>query len=214
MLNGLLGKKIGMTQIFTSEGTVIPVTVLQLGPCVVVQKKTKEKDGYNALQLGFEKLVKIKKVNKPMLGHFKKHNVEPLKYLKEVKVDNPDEYSEGQEVTVEIFKEGDFVDVQGISKGKGFQGVIKRHGFAGGPASHGSKFHRAPGSIGMCEFPGETPKGRKMPGRMGGDKVTVMNLEVVKVIPDKNLVLVKGAVPGHNNSVVFVRKAIKARKRA
>lgn len=214
MLSGLLGKKIGMTQVFTSEGLVIPVTVLQVGPCVVVQKKVKEKDGYNALQIGFEKVTKLKKVNKPMLGHFKKHNVEPLKYLKEVKVDNPDEFNEGQEITVEIFNEGDFVDVQGISKGKGFQGVMKRHGFAGGPASHGSNFHRAPGSIGMCEFPGETTKGRKMPGRMGGEKVTVMGLEVVKVIPDKNLVLVKGAVPGHNNSLVYVRKAVKVRKRA
>jgi len=212
MFKGILGKKVGMSQIFTPEGTVVPVTVIEAGPCTVVQKKNVISDGYNALQLGYQKLTKTKKVTKPMLGHFKKNNLEPYKILKEVKVDNPDEYEIGQEITVEVFEEGDVVDVQGRSIGKGFQGVMKRYNFGGGPSSHGSNFHRAPGSIGMCEFPGETPKGRKMPGRMGGKKVTTQGIKVVKVMPEKNLILVKGSVPGHKNATVYVRETSKKRK--
>lgn len=212
MLKALIGRKIGMTQIFTSEGNVIPVTVVQAGPCQVIQKKTVEKDGYNALQLGFEKILKEKKINKPMGGHFKKHGVDAHKILKEFRVDNPDEYQVGQEIKVSVFAEGDIVDVQGVSIGKGFQGVIKRHGFAGGPAAHGSDFHRAPGAIGMREFPGETLKGKKLPGRMGGKTVTVQRLEVVKVLEDKNLLLIKGAIPGHDNSIVFIKETTKKKK--
>jgi large subunit ribosomal protein L3 len=212
MAKAIIGKKVGMTQIFTSDGTVIPVTVVQAGPCVVVQKKTKETDGYNALQLGFEKNLKEDKVNKPMAGHFRKHNVEPHKYLKEFRIDNPADYEAGQEIKVDSFTEGELVDVQATSIGKGFQGVMKRHGFAGGPASHGSHFHRAPGSIGMCEFPGETPKGRKMPGRMGGKSKTVQRLEVVKILEDKNLLLIKGAIPGHKNSLVYIKETVKPKR--
>ncbi|MEF3255129.1 MAG: 50S ribosomal protein L3 [Deferribacterales bacterium] len=211
MVKALIGRKIGMTQIFTSDGNVIPVTVVQAGPCLVVQKKTVESDGYNALQLGFDKILKTNRVNKPMGGHFKKNGVEPCKVLKEVRVDNPDEYQLGQEIKVDVFAEGDIVDVQGVSIGKGFQGVIKRHGFAGGPAAHGSDFHRAPGAIGMREWPGETLKGKRLPGRMGGKTVTVQKLEVVKVLEDKNLLLIKGAIPGHKNSIVYIKETTKKR---
>ncbi|MEC9491847.1 50S ribosomal protein L3 [Flexistipes sp.] len=212
MFKAILGKKIGMSQIFTPEGKVIPVTVIEAGPCTVVQKKNVASDGYNALQMGYQKIKKVKNVTKPMLGHFKKNNLEPFKVLKEVKVENPDEFEIGQEVTVEAFVEGDVVDVQGKSIGKGFQGVMKRYNFGGGPASHGSNFHREPGSIGMCEMPAETPKGRKMPGRMGGKKVSVQGIKVVRVMPEKNLLLVAGAVPGHKNSTVFLRESTKKQK--
>lgn len=209
MLKALIGKKIGMTQIFTSEGNVVPVTVVQAGPCVVTQKKTVENDGYSALQLGFERVLKQNRINKPMAGHFKKHNVEPFKVLKEFRVNNPDEYQLGQELKVNLFAEGDIVDVQGVSIGKGFQGVIKRHGFGGGPAAHGSDFHRAPGSIGMREWPGETLKGKKLPGRMGGKTVTTQRLEIVKILEDKNLILIKGAIPGHDNGIVYIKETTK-----
>ncbi|MCA1927533.1 MAG: 50S ribosomal protein L3 [Calditerrivibrio sp.] len=209
MVKALIGRKIGMTQIFTSEGNVIPVTVVQAGPCLVTQKKTTEKDGYNALQLGFDKILKSNHINKPMGGHFKKHGVDAYKTLKEFRVENADEYQLGQEIRVNVFAEGDIVDVQGVSIGKGFQGVIKRHGFAGGPAAHGSDFHRAPGSIGMREWPGETLKGKRMPGRMGGKTVSVQKLEVVKVFEDKNLLLIKGAIPGHDNSIVYIKETTK-----
>lgn len=210
MFKGIIGKKVGMTQIFMSDGTVIPVTVVEAGPCVVVQKKTVESDGYNALQLGFGKILKAKKINKPMAGHFKKNNLEFFKILKEFRTDNVEEFEVGQEIKADIFAEGDLVDVQGISIGKGFQGVIKRHGFGGGPASHGSDFHRAPGSIGMCEFPGETLKGKKMPGRMGNKTVTIQGLKIVKVMADKNVLLIKGAVPGHKNGIIYIKKSTKS----
>ncbi len=212
MSKAIIGKKVGMTQIFTSDGTVIPVTVVQAGPCVVVQKKTLETDGYNAIQLGFEKVLKDHKVNKPMSGHFRKYNVEPHKYLKEFRVDDTSGYESGQEINVSVFQEGDLIDVQGKSIGKGFQGVMKRHNFAGGPKTHGSHFHRAPGSVGMCEFPGETPKGRKMPGRMGGKNVTVQRIEVVKVLEDKNLLLLKGSIPGHENGIVYIKETVKPKR--
>ncbi|MBC7195730.1 50S ribosomal protein L3 [Deferribacteraceae bacterium V6Fe1] len=210
MFKGIIGKKVGMTQIFMSDGTVIPVTVVEAGPCVVVQKKTVETDGYNALQLGFGKILKAKKVNKPMAGHFKKNNLEFFKFLKEFRTDNVGEFEVGQEIKVDIFTEGELVDVQGVSIGKGFQGVIKRHGFAGGPASHGSDFHRAPGSIGMCEFPGETLKGKKMPGRMGNKTVTTQGLKIAKVMADKNVLLIKGSVPGHKNGIIYIKKSTKS----
>lgn len=210
MFKGIIGKKVGMTQIFMSDGTVIPVTVVEAGPCVVVQKKTVESDGYNALQLGFGKILKAKKINKPMAGHFKKNNLEFFKILKEFRTDNVEEFEVGQEIKADIFAEGDLVDVQGISIGKGFQGVIKRHGFGGGPASHGSDFHRAPGSIGMCEFPGETLKGKKMPGRMGNKTVTTQGLKIAKVMADKNVLLIKGSVPGHKNGIIYIKKSTKS----
>lgn len=210
MFKGIIGRKVGMTQIFKSDGTVVPVTVVEAGPCVVTQKRTVEKDGYEALQLGFKKILKEKKVNKPMAGHFKKQGVEPYKELKEFSVKNVGEFEVGQEIKVDIFTEGDIIDVQGTSIGKGFQGVVKRHGFGGGPATHGSDFHRAPGSIGMCEHPGETMKGKKMPGRMGGKRITTQGLEIVKILADKNLLLIKGAVPGHENSVLYIKNSTKS----
>jgi len=209
MSKALIGRKIGMTQVFTEDGTVVPVTVVEAGPCVITDKKTVETNGYNAIQLGFTKQLKERKVTKPMAGHFKKNGVDPYKYIKEFRVENIEEYNVGQELAATVFEEGDVVDVQGVSKGKGFQGVVKRHGFKGGRATHGSHFHRAPGSIGMCEFPGETPKGRKMPGRTGGKAVSVQKLAVVKVIPETNLILVKGAIPGHKNGIVYIKETVK-----
>lgn len=212
MVKGIIGKKIGMTQIFTENGTVVPVTVVQAGPCVVTQKKTVESDGYNAIQIGFEKILSEKKVNKPQAGHFKKAGVEPMKYLREVRVEAIDDYAVGQELKAEIFAEGDLVDVQGISIGKGFQGAMKRWNFGGGPAGHGSGFHRRPGSIGMKEWPGEVNKGKKMPGHMGVDKITTQRLKVVKVMPETNLLLIKGAVPGHKNGIVYIKATAKPKR--
>jgi len=211
MAKAIIGKKVGMTQVYKEDGSVVPVTVVLAGPCVVTEIRTEDKNGYSAIQLGFDEIVKENRVNKPMAGYFKKQGVKPFKFLKEFKGD-AGEMTVGQQVDVNIFEEGDLVDVQGTSIGKGFQGVMKRHNFAGGPKTHGSHFHRAPGSIGMCEFPGETPKGRKMPGRMGGKTVTVQNLAVVKVIPETNLLLVTGAIPGHDNGVVYIKQAVKAKK--
>lgn len=212
MSKGIIGKKIGMTQVFTAEGTIIPVTVVEAGPCVVTQKKTVTTDGYNAIQIGFEKIVSEKHLNKPQHGHFKKAGVEPMKHLREVRMDNVDGYNVGQVISAEIFAEGDLVDIQGTSIGKGFQGVIKRYNFRGGRASHGSHFHRAPGSIGMKEFPGETIKGKKMPGHMGNRKVTTQRLKVVRVMPEKNLILVQGSVPGHDNSLLYIKETVKPRR--
>jgi large subunit ribosomal protein L3 len=209
MARAIIGKKVGMTQIFTEDGTLIPVTVVQAGPCVVVNKRTVEQNGYSAVQLGFDKILKEKKVNSPSKGYFQKQGVEAHKVLKEFRVAADTAYEVGQEVNATLFAEGDVVDVQGTSIGKGFQGVVKRFGFSGGPKTHGSHFHREPGSIGMCEFPGETEKGRKMPGRMGGKTVTVQKLSVVKIIPETNLILVKGAIPGHDNGIVFIKEAVK-----
>ncbi len=209
MIEGLIGKKIGMTQIFDKDGKVIPVTAIKLGPCVVVQKKTVEKDGYEAVQVGFlEENKKVKKVTKPMMGHFKKAGVAPVKVLKEFKpLVNLNDIKLGEKITFDkIFQINEKVDVTGRSKGKGFQGVMKRHGFHGGRATHGSMFHRAPGSIGASAYPSRVIKGKRMPGHMGDERVTVKNLEVVGMYPDRNVVLLKGAVPGYSGSYVFVRK--------
>lgn len=211
MAKAIIGKKVGMTQVFNEDGSVVPVTVVLAGPCVVTEVRTEEKDGYSAIQLGFDEILKESKVNKPMAGYFKKQGVKPMKFLKEFRGD-AGEATVGQQVDVNIFEEGDLVDVQGTSIGKGFQGVVKRYNFGGGRATHGSHFHRAPGSIGMCVWPGETPKGKKMPGRMGGKNVTVQNLSVVKVIPETNLLLVKGAIPGHDDAIVYIKEAVKAKK--
>ncbi len=204
MINAIYGKKIGMTQIFDEDDTVVPVTVIQAEPNIVCQVKTTESDGYEALQMGFGE-IKEKKLNRPMKGHFDKHGVEPKRYLREVRVDNADEYNVGDEQTVAAFSDVKKVDVTGISKGKGFQGVIRRWGYHGGPASHGSRFHRAPGSIGLCATPSRVYKGTMLPGHMGCDTITVKNLDVVRIDEDLNLILVKGAIPGGKNGIVRVR---------
>lgn len=207
MGKGLIGKKLGMTQIFQDDGAVVPVTVILAGPNVVTQKKTEETDGYSALQLGFEDK-KEHRTNKPDKGHFKRAGVKPKKHLAEFR-DFPEELNEGDEVTVSIFSEGELVDVTGTSKGKGFAGTIKRYNFARGPMTHGSHNHRAPGSIGAVNA-ARVFKGTKMAGRMGNERVTIQNLEVVKIDTEKNLILVKGAVPGPKNSIVYIREAVKA----
>jgi len=206
MCNTILGKKIGMTQVWSEDDRLLPVTVIEVGPCVVTQIKTTEKEGYDAIQIGFGN-VKANRVNQPMKGHFDKAGVEPSKVLREVHVDNADAYELGQEITAEQFAEIKKVDVSGISKGKGFAGVMKRHNFKGGPGGHGSHFHRIPGSIGQCATPSRVYKGKKLPGHMGVDKVTVRNLEVVKVDAEQNLLLVKGAIPGGKGALVSVRIA-------
>lgn len=208
-MKGILGKKLGMTQVFNDQGMVIPVTVIEAGPCVVVQKKTVENDGYSAVQLGFEPRAE-RRVNKPLRGHFAKAGVKPFHYLREIRVENPDDYQVGQEIKVDVFAAGDLVDVKGISKGKGFAGGVKRHGFGRGPMAHGSKYHRRPGSLG-AKGPARVFKGRKLPGHMGHRTVTVQNLEVVKTIPERNLLLVKGAVPGPRKGLLVITKAKKAK---
>ena len=210
MIQGILGKKLGMTQVFVADGRRIPVTVVEAGPCTVVQKKTESTDGYNALQVGFE-AKKSHRVNKPMMGHFKKADQGAFTTLRELAADNVDEYQVGDQITCDsVFKAGDIVDVTGTSKGKGFQGVIKRWGFSGGRATHGSKFHRGPGSIGMSASPARVHRGKKMPGQMGNARVTQQNLEIVEVRADQNLILVKGAIPGPNQGLVLIRKCVKA----
>lgn len=208
-MKAILAKKIGMTQIFAENGTLVPVTVLEAGPCVVTQKKTMENDGYTAIQVGFGDL-KIKHVNKPAKGHFDKVGVEPKKVLKEFRVDNVDEYELGAEIKADIFAAGDKVDVSGTSKGKGFQGAIKRHNQHRGPMAHGSKYHRGVGSLSSATTPGKVKKGKKMPGHMGAVKVTVQNLEIVRADADKNLLLIKGAVPGNKGSVLVIKNSVKA----
>jgi large subunit ribosomal protein L3 len=208
VVKGILGKKLGMTQLFTEEGKVVPVTVIEAGPCVVVQKKTAETDGYNAIQVGFGE-IREKLVNKPTKGHFGKGGVRPLRYVKEFRIENVDDYQLGQEITAEVFAAGESVDVIGTSKGKGFAGGIKRHGFHRGPMAHGSKYHRRPGSLG-AKGPARVFKGRKLPGRMGGERVTVQNLEVIRVDKERNLLLIKGAVPGPKNGLLIVKNSIKA----
>ncbi|MCD7905918.1 MAG: 50S ribosomal protein L3 [Clostridiales bacterium] len=209
MKKAIVAKKIGMTQIFTEAGLLIPVTVLEAGPCVVTQKKTVETDGYNALQVGFGD-VKEKKVNKPAKGHFDKAGVAPKKVLKELKLDSIDEYEVGSEIKADIFSVGDRVDVSGTSKGHGYQGAIKRHGQHRGPMAHGSKYHRALGSLSSGTTPGKVKKGKKMPGHMGSVSVTVQNIEVVRADAEKNLLLIKGAVPGSKGSVVVIKETVKA----
>ncbi len=200
---GIIGRKIGMSQIF-SGGELIPVTVIQAGPCKVVQKKTKENDGYEAVQLAFEEEKKQNRITKALAGHFKKATVQPSRFLREFR---SGEFEQGQEVTVDIFKKGEFVSVSGVSKGKGFAGVMKRHKFGGGPDSHGSMFNRAPGSIGSSAWPSRVWPGKKLPGHMGVDSVTVKNLKVVDVQKDQNLLFVHGAVPGGKSGLVLIYKA-------
>jgi len=208
----ILGKKIGMTQVFDENGIVIPVTVIQAGPCAVVQKKTVENDGYTAIKLGFEN-VPEKKLNKPEKGLFSKINVTPKKYLREFRTEDIDKFEVGQQINVaDMFSSGDRIDVSGISKGKGFQGVMKRFGSSRGPETHGSKYHRRVGTMGAGTSPGRVFKGKKLPGHMGLEKVTVQNLDVVKVDSERNLMLVKGAVPGPKGGLVIVRDTVKAGK--
>lgn len=212
MIKGILGKKLGMTQVFAADGRCISVTVVEAGPCVVLQKKTVATDGYNALQLGFG-VKKSHRVNKPEMGHFKKVGKGAFAHLRELRADNVDNYNVGDELTCDsIFAAGDIIDVTGTSKGKGFQGVIKRWNFAGGRATHGSMFHRGAGSIGASAWPSRVFKGKKMAGQMGNERVTVQNLQVVEIRPEENLILVKGAIPGAKNSLVMIRKGIKAKK--
>jgi len=211
-LNGILGTKLGMTQIFDDQARSIPVTVVKAGPVHVVQIKTVENDGYNAIQIAYGE-AKPAKVNQPTAGHFAKAGVAPARHLIEVKVDDPSEFSVGQEIKVEeMFEVGARADVSGVSKGKGFSGVMKRHNFAGQGASHGNhKKHRAPGSIGACATPSRVFKGMRMAGRMGGDKVTTLSLQVAGIDADRGLLMLNGAVPGPKGSVVFVREAVKTR---
>ncbi|UQK59282.1 50S ribosomal protein L3 [Fenollaria massiliensis] len=207
-MNGILAKKIGMTQVFEETGNLVPVTVLQAGPMVVVQKKTVETDGYNAIVVGFGE-INEKNVNKPRKGQFKKANASYKRYLREFKVEDVEKYNLGDEITVEIMDGVEFVDVIGTSKGKGTQGVIKRHGFGRGRESHGSKFHRMPGGMGAATWPGKVFKGHRMMGRMGNERVTVQNLKVVRVDKENGIILIKGAVPGPKKGLITVRKAIK-----
>lgn len=209
MKKAIMAKKIGMTQIFTENGLLVPVTVLEAGPCVVTQKKTVENDGYSAIQVGFGE-IKEKHVNKPMKGHFNKANVNFSKVLKEFRIDNIDDYEIGAEIKADIFNVGDKVDVSGISKGKGFQGAIKRHNQHRGPMAHGSKYHRGVGSMSSATTPGKVKKGKKMPGHMGCVNVTVQNLEIVRSDANKNLILIKGAVPGNKGSVLVIKDSVKA----
>ena len=209
-MKGILGRKIGMTQIFTEAGEVVPVTVVEAGPVVVTQVKTIENDGYNAVQVGFVD-AKEKSLNKPQKGHLAAANV-LKKHLKEFRVDAVEEFTVGQEIKADLFAAGEKIDVTGTSKGKGFQGPIKRHGQSRGPESHGSRYHRRPGSMGACSYPGRVFKNKKLAGHMGSVKVTVQNLEVVRVDADKNLILVKGAIPGPKGSMVTIKEAVKSSK--
>ena len=214
MKEGLIGRKLGMTQVFGDDGNVIPVTVIQLGPCVVVGIRSKESHGYDALQLGFEP--RRKNVTKAMAGVYKNAGVEkPMRVLCEIrlqKTENLAPYQVGQTLTADMFTPGELVDVVGITKGKGFQGGVKRHGWAGGDATHGSMFHRAPGSIGASSDPSRVWPGHKLPGRMGGDRRTVLNLPVVRVVPEQNLILLRGAAPGARGGLLVVRKSVKQTK--
>lgn len=202
----ILGRKLAMTQIF-DENVLIPITIVEAGPCVIVQRKVKKKDGYNAIQLGFLE-IKESRFNKPELGHFRKNEVRPQKYLREIRVKDIDNLKIKDEIRVDVFKEGDLVDVVGISKGKGFAGVVKRYGFKGGPASHGAGgWRRRPGSIGASADPSRVFKGKKMPGRMGAERKTVRNLEIVKVDKKENLLLIKGSLPGNKGSLLTIKSS-------
>lgn len=204
----IMGIKIGMTQIFSEDGKAIPVTVVEAGPCTVLQKKNEDNDGYNAIQVGFYNL-KEKLANKPAKGIFKKANVKPLRYIREFRIENIDEYEIGQDINVDVFQEGDAIDVVGTSKGKGFAGGVKRHNFARGAMGHGSKYHRRPGSLG-AKGPARVFKGRKLPGRLGGERVTIQGLKVVKVYPERNLILIKGSIPGPKRGLVIIKNSVKA----
>ena len=209
MKKGIIGRKVGMTQIFDEKGNVIPVTVIEAGPCVVAQVKTVEKEGYNALQLGFGE-VKTKHMNKPEMGHFAKSKIDNKKHLREFRLDSIEGVKVGDEIKADIFQEGERVDIQGISKGKGVQGVIKRHGQHRGPMGHGSMYHRRPGSMGATSTPGRVFKGKKLPGHMGRVTVTIQNLDVVKIDMDKNVILVKGSVPGCKGAILKIKSTVKA----
>ena len=209
MNKAILGRKIGMTQVFAENGLVVPVTVVEAGPCVVVQKKTNEKDGYEAIQVGFGD-VKPKHTTKPVMGHFAKAGVTIRKVLREFRLEDVSSYEVGAEIKADIFAAGDKVDVSGISKGKGYQGPIRRHGQSRGPMSHGSKYHRGVGSMGAATSPGRVFKGKKMAGHMGHVNVTVQNLEIVRADAEKNLILVKGALPGPKGSLVCIKESVKA----
>ena len=209
MSKTIIGRKVGMTQIFDEKGSVVPVTVIEAGPCNVVQVKTVETDGYNAIQLGFGE-VKEYKVNKPTMGHFKKASVSAQKHLREFRVEDLSNIKVGDVIKVDKFSAGDIVDIQGTSKGHGFQGVIKRHGQSRGPMGHGSMYHRRPGSMGSTSTPGRVFKGKKLPGHMGVETVTIQNLKIVAVDLDKNVILVKGSVPGNKGSILKIRNSVKA----
>jgi len=211
MIKAIIGKKLGMTQVFAANGQRIPVTVVEAGPCTVLQKKSEQTDGYNALQLGFGDK-KAQRVNKPEMGHFKAAGKGNFSCLREVQADNIDDFNVGDEITCNsVFSAGDKIDVCGTSKGKGFQGVIKRWGFSGGRATHGSTFHRKPGAIGQSAWPAKVFKGKKMPGQMGNERCTILNLEVVEVRPEQNIILIKGAIPGSRNSLIMIQKAVKTK---
>ncbi len=205
-MKGIIGRKLGMTRLFDEDGTSTPVTVIEAGPCVVTQIKTKDRDGYEAVQLGFEKM-RRKSATKPHIGQFAKHGLVPRRRLVEFRVDDPGEYQVGQEVTVDVFASGDVVDVTGWSKGRGFQGVVRRHNFSVGRRTHGNRNHRKPGSIGQSATPARVWKGRKLPGQMGAARVTIKRLNVVQIDAEKNLLLVRGAVPGASNGYVLVKKS-------
>lgn len=210
MKKAILGKKVGMTQVFTDQGLAVPVTVIEAGPCQVIQKRTVERDGYSAIQVGFgEKREKL--FNKPIKGHFNKAGVKPLRFLRELRIEDCESYQVGQEIKADLFNTGEKVDVVGTSKGRGFAGAIKRHGFHRGPMAHGSKYHRRPGSLG-AKGPARVYKGRKLPGHYGAERVTVQNLEVVRVDPDRNLLAIRGAVPGPRGGLVIIRDSVKAGK--
>ena len=208
MMKGLIGKKLGMTSVYDESGAAVPVTVIEAGPCVVVQRKDSEKEGYTAVQLGFEDQ-KEQRLNKPDLGHFKKAGVDAKRVLKEFRIDDSAEVAVGDIVNASAFEEVHYVDIVATGKGRGFQGVVKRYGFGGGRASHGGGWTRRPGSIGMCEFPGRVFKGKKMPGQMGDKRVTTQNLKIIQVRPEENLILVKGSVPGANGGIVVIKEALK-----
>lgn len=209
MKKAIIGKKVGMTQVFDSEGRALPVTVIEAGPNVVVQKKTVENDGYSAIQVGFVD-TKERRVTKPLKGHFAKAKVALKKYLRELRLEDAASFEVGQELKADVFQAGEKVDVSGVSKGKGFQGGIKRHNFSRGPMTHGSKYHRASGSMGASSSPSRTIKGKKLPGHMGSQNVTVQNMEVVMVDPERNVILVKGGVPGIRGSLVVIKNSVKA----
>lgn len=213
MAKVILGKKLGMTQIFTADGKMVPVTVVEAGHGVVLQNKTVENDGYNAVQLGFG-AVKDKKVTSPMKGHFDKAGVKPVAFIREFRLAAPSEYVVGQEIAVDVFAEGDVIDVTGVAKGKGFAGVIKRWNFRRGPMAHGSKSHREPGSMGprMSGGGGKVFKGKKLPGRMGGQKVTVQRLTIVRVDAERNLILIKGGIPGPKGNFMVIKNTVKPKK--
>lgn len=207
MISGIIGKKVGMTQIIQDDGTVVPVTVIQAGPCVVVQKKTTEKDGYESVQLGFVEFVKPKRINKAMTGHFKKADAAPVRVLREIRVEGDDAPKPGDKVLCDIFTAEERVHIIGTSKGRGFAGLIKRHHFRGGRASHGSMFHRAPGSIGSSAFPSRVIKGMRMAGHMGDQQVTVRNMRIERVDTENNLIYLRGAVPGPPGGYLTVEKS-------